>query len=498
MGLKSTLIKGISQIVVPALYREHSQGRLTQYKVLNQLILSLKKTAYGNKIRASEIRHADDFRQLVPLVDYEDIRSDIEAIAQGEKDVLFPGRPLYFCKSSGTTSGVKYIPLTRSSINEQIRAARNALFVYVYHSGKADFFDRKMIFLQGSPKLDQHGVIPCGRLSGIVYHHVPAWLNKNRLPSLPANCIEDWDTKVDAIVEETLHQRMGLISGIPPWVAMYFERLLERTGKSTIREIFPEFSLFAYGGVNYSPYKQKIESLIGFSIDTVETYPASEGFIAFSERPNDPGMLLNLNGGIYYEFIALTDYQKGIAKRLHIGEVETGVNYVLVLNTNAGLWGYILGDTVKFTSLRPYKIVVTGRIKHFISAFGEHVIAEEVERAMSQACSDFSAKVTEFTVAPVVHSSDNTSYHEWLVEFQIPPADMPLFISRIDELMQQQNVYYRDLREGGMLQQICLRLIVSGGFQEFMRSSGKLGGQNKVPRLTNDRLIADALNPYFS
>lgn len=498
MGVKSTLIKGIARIIVPALYAEHAKGAVIQQKVLNRLTAALQKTDYGNKINAHQIQQPNHYSEIVPLVDYEGIRGEIEAIAHGEKDVLYPGQPLYFCKSSGTTSGVKYIPLTRASIAEQIRAARNALFVYVYHSGRAEFFDRKMIFLQGSPELDTHGIIPCGRLSGIVYHHVPAWLNKNRLPSLATNCIDDWDAKVDAIIEETLSQRMGLISGIPPWVAMYFERLLERTGKSTIREIFPDFSLFAYGGVNYSPYKQKIESLIGFPIDTVETYPASEGFIAFSERPDDPGMLLNLNGGIFYEFIPLADYQKGSRKRFHIGEVQLHVNYVLILNTNAGLWGYILGDTIKFTSLSPFKVVVTGRIKHFTSAFGEHVIAEEVERAMAQACTEFAAKVTEFTVAPVVQPENQSSCHEWMVEFQIPPADDTLFVSRLDELMQQQNVYYRDLRAGGMLQIIRLQSICPGGFNEFMRSSGKLGGQNKVPRLTNDRVIADALKPYIS
>jgi acyl-CoA synthetase (AMP-forming)/AMP-acid ligase II len=493
MGLKTSVAKWAASIIVPGIYRDHNNAVAVQNKILRQLVKKGTKTQFGREHDFAGIKSYSDFKVSVPIRDYEGIRHYIEMIAKGKEDVIWPGKPLYFCKSSGTTSGPKYIPLTRASINAQIAAARNCLLMYVYETGNLDFFDLKMIFLQGSPVLKKHGVIPSGRLSGIVYHHVPAYLTQNRMPTYNTNSIQDWEQKVDAIALETLKERMSLISGIPPWVVMYFEKLLLLSGKKNINEIFPDFTLFVYGGVNYQPYRAKIEQLIGAKIATIETYPASEGFIAYQDSQREEGLLLNINGGIFYEFIRTDELLDGKPKRISLADVQLNVNYAIILNTNSGLWAYNLGDTVRFVSIAPYRIVVTGRVSHFISAFGEHVIAEEVEYALMKATNEMNISVSEFTVAPQITTDGELPYHEWLVEFTLIPADIKALEAQTDKYMQEKNIYYKDLRAGNILQQLKIRLLPKGSFINYMKSKGKLGGQNKVPRLANDRKIADEL-----
>lgn len=493
MGFKAAAAKLIAKIIVPKIYKEQKSAVELQQKTLRELIRTGARTAFGKDHKFTNINTYEDFKLLIPVRDYEGLKPYIERITHGEENVLWEGRPLYFCESSGTTSGKKYIPLTDVSIKEQINAARNSLLCYVYETGKADFFDYKMIFLQGSPELGSHGTIPSGRLSGIVYHHVPAYLQQNRMPTYETNCMDDWEQKVSAIARETLKEKMSLISGIPPWVVMYFEELLKQSGKKNIREIFPQFSMFAYGGVNYEPYRAKMKALIGAEIDSVETYPASEGFIAYQDSQKEKGLLLNINAGIFFEFIKADDIYTERAERIYLAQVELNVNYALILNTNAGLWGYDIGDTIKFVSLNPYRIVVTGRTKHFISAFGEHVIGEEVESAILQAANETNVAITEFTVAPHVAPEKGKSFHEWFVEFAVEPADLAVFEQKIDEALQQKNSYYFDLRSGNILGQLKVRSLKSGAFAEYMKSQGKLGGQNKLPRLANDRKIAEML-----
>jgi hypothetical protein len=410
----------------------------------------------------------------------------------GKEDVLWPGKPLYFAKTSGTTSGAKYIPLTKESMPTHIKAARNAILCYIHETGKADFVDGKMIFLQGSPEMTEKNGIGLGRLSGIVAHYVPGYLQKNRMPSLETNCIEDWETKVDAIVEETKGEDMTVISGIPSWVQMYFERLQTATDKK-VGDLFKNFNLFIYGGVNYEPYRAKFEALIGRKVDSIELFPASEGFFAFQDSQQEKGLLLQLDSGMFYEFVKTEDFFSETPQRLTIGEVEIGVNYVLLISTNAGLWCYNIGDTVMFTSVKPYRLVVSGRIKHFISAFGEHVIGKEVEQAMKEAMDAFSFSISEFTVAPQVAVNDELPYHEWLIEFEDAPKDMQAVTDFIDQSMQTQNSYYFDLIKGKVLQPLKIASLERGAFQKYMKSQGKLGGQNKVPRLSNDRKIADQM-----
>ncbi len=465
----------------------------TQQKVFQELMRKAKNTEFGKDHAFSSIKTPADFAAKVPIRDYEELKPYVEKVVAGKEDILWPGKPLYFAKTSGTTSGAKYIPLTKESMPTHIEAARNAILCYISDTGKSKFVDGKMIFLQGSPELDEKNGIKLGRLSGIVAHYVPGYLQKNRMPSWETNCIEDWETKVDAVVEETLNEDMTVISGIPSWVQMYFERLQAKTGKK-VGEIFPNFDLFIYGGVNYEPYRAKFENLIGRKVDSIELFPASEGFFAFQDRQDEKGMLLQLNSGIFYEFIKADEFYSEDPKRLTIGEVELNTNYVMIISTNAGLWAYNLGDTIQFTSLEPYRVIVSGRIKHFISAFGEHVIAKEVEHAMQEATAGTEIRISEFTVAPQINpEGEQLPYHEWFIEFEKEPGDMDAFANALDQSMQQQNSYYFDLIEGKILQRLKITKVPANGFHDYMKSIGKLGGQNKLPRLSNDRKIAEAL-----
>ena len=493
MSIKSFFGKIIANRDVVQTKKWSSNPLETQQKVLHQLLKTAANTAFGKDHCFSEISNYEDFKTQVPVRDYEGLKPYIERIKNGEQDILWRGSPLYFAKTSGTTSGAKYIPLTKESLAYQIKAAKSALLHYIVDSGNHHFINGKMIFLQGSPELDMNPTVPNGRLSGIVANFVPSYLQSNRLPSYTTNCIEDWETKVEAIIEETLPEDMRLISGIPSWVQMYFERLQAKTGK-TISELFPNFSLFVFGGVNYEPYRKKFEELIGKKVDSLELYPASEGFIAFQEKQDEKGLLLLLDYGIFYEFIPADEFYDENPTRISLGEVKMGINYVLILNTNAGLWGYNIGDTVAFTSLEPYRIIVTGRIKHFTSAFGEHVIAKEVEEAIRLAmeqCTE--VELSEFTVAPQTEPEEGLPYHEWLIEFSTDAKDVALFEKLIDENLQAQNSYYKDLVEGKILRQLKITSLPKNAFHKYMKSQGKLGGQNKIPRLANDRKIADSL-----
>ncbi|REJ80941.1 MAG: hypothetical protein DWQ44_04225 [Bacteroidetes bacterium] len=495
MGLISFISKGISGRAARKISEWSKNPVATQETVFRKLVHEARDTSFGTDHRFRYINSYEEFKQHVPIRDYEDFAPYIERLKAGEPDVLWKGRPLYLSKTSGTTSGIKYIPISRESIPYHISSTRNALLNYIHETGKSDFLNGKLMFISGSPALENMNGIKVGRLSGIVNHHVPGYLKLNQLPGFRTNCIEDWEEKIDAIIRETKNQNMTFISGIPPWVQMYFDRLMEKTGKK-IGELFPNFNLFVYGGVNYEPYREKLENSIGRKIDSVELYPTSEGFIAFQNSQKDKSLLLLLDAGIFYEFIPASEFFNPNPSRVNIQDVELGVNYVIILNTNAGLWGYNLGDTVRFVSKNPYKLLITGRIKHFISAFGEHVIGEEVERAVMEAALEQKVEIVEFTVAPMVSPDGELPYHEWFIEFHRAPANIDQFSRAIDESLQRQNIYYRDLISGNILQPLKLRLLEKNSFIEMMRTEGKLGGQNKVPRLSNDRKIADRLKRF--
>jgi hypothetical protein len=495
MKIKSFLAKPFASYIYSKIRNGANTALNDQDAILKKLLKTGKTTEFGKDHRLDQVAQYADFRQAVPIRDYEGFKPYIEKIKEGKHNILWKGQPIYFAKTSGTTSGVKYIPITKDSISNHINTARNALLSYMAETGNTAFADGKMIFLSGSPELERISGIPTGRLSGIVNHHIPKYLRTNQLPAYETNCIEDWETKLDKIVEETIRQDMTLISGIPPWMQMYFDRLEERSGKK-IKELFPNFSVMVHGGVNFEPYKDRLFNSIGQKIHAIETFPASEGFFAFQDSQNAEGLLLNTNSGIFFEFVPAGEIFNENPRRLSLEEVKVGENYALIVNNNAGLWGYNIGDTVKFVSVNPYRLVVTGRIKHFISAFGEHVIAEEVEQSLLKAAQEENVRITEFTVAPMIDQGQGKSFHEWFIEFESEPRDLQKFALSVDRNLRERNIYYDDLIRGSILQPLKIRAVKKNGFIDYMKSIGKLGGQNKVPRLSNDRKIAEDLAPW--
>ncbi len=492
MGIKSVLAKPLASYIAKSVEKQKLNALEDQQKIFLSLMSQAQVTEFGKEHNFNQIASHDEFKQAVPIRDYELFKPYIEKIKEGKQNILWKGKPIYFAKTSGTTSGVKYIPITKQSISNHIDTARNMLLNYMHETGNTQFADGKMIFLSGAPTLERIGGIPTGRLSGIVNHHVPQYLRSNQLPTYTTNCIEEWEEKLDKIVDETIHQDMTLISGIPPWMQMYFDRLHEKTGKK-MKELFPNFSVLAHGGVNFQPYKSKLLESIGGTIHTLETFPASEGFFAYQDAQNEEGLLLNTNSGIYFEFVPAGEIFDEHPTRLSLKDVELNKNYALIINNNAGLWAYNIGDTVKFVSLAPYRIVVTGRIKHFISAFGEHVIAEEVEHALLSVAKRHNIHITEFTVAPNIAQDKGKSYHEWFVEFENKPNDILSFSLEVDHALREKNIYYDDLIKGNILQPLIIRSLPKNAFINYMKSIGKLGGQNKVPRLSNDRKIVEEM-----
>jgi len=498
MGIRSLLAKPFAAYIDRQTKEWSLNAVRYQQHVFQSLVAGARSTQFGRDHGFADIKTYDEFKKQVPIRDYEVLKPYIERVLHGEENILWPGKPAYFAKTSGTTSGTKYIPMTKESVPNHINSARNALLSYVHETGNGSFLDGGLIFLSGSPELDEKAGIKTGRLSGIVNHHVPQYLRSNQKPTYATNCIEDWETKLDRIIEETVNENMTLISGIPPWAQMYFDRIVAKTGKK-IKDVFPNFSMFVYGGVNFEPYRAKLFDTIGKKIDSIETYPASEGFIAYQDSQRHEGLLMLLNSGIFFEFVPAEEFLNEKPRRLPIGEVELGKNYALIINNNAGLWGYSIGDTVKFVSKDPYRVVVSGRIKHFISAFGEHVIGEEVEKAMKFAMQKFpEVGLVEFTVAPYVSPPEGMPHHEWLIEFAQPPHNMQAFALELDEQLRKLNVYYDDLIMGNILTKLKITSLQKNAFIEYMKSLGKLGGQNKVPRLSNDRKIAEELSRFVA
>lgn len=492
MKIKSILAKPFAGYIYKNIQKSKTTAVADQESILKQLIKVGRNTEYGKSLGLDDINSYDEFRQAVPIRDYEQIKPWIDKIIEGKHNVLWKGRPLYFAKTSGTTSGVKYIPITKESVGNHFGTARNAALCYGAETGNTRFLNGKLIFLSGSPELERVGDIPTGRLSGISNHLIPKYLRTNQMPSYETNCIEDWETKLQKIVDETLQQNMTMISGIPPWMQMYFDELISRTGKK-VGEIFPNFSLMVQGGVNFEPYKARLFESIGRKIDSIEVFPASEGFFAFQDSQEAEGLLLNTNDGIFFEFVPAAEIYSENPARISLKDVKTGENYALIINSNAGLWGYNIGDTVKFVSTDPYRIVVTGRTKHFISAFGEHVIGEEVEHSLLDAANEENVQITEFTVAPMIQQGEGKSYHEWFIEFEHKPGNIDLFAQKLNNNLRSRNIYYDDLIAGNILTPLKITMVKRNGFIDYMKSIGKLGGQNKVPRLSNDRKIADGL-----
>ena len=492
MSFKSWIARLIASRTAKSTEQWSKRAIEIQERTLKTLVNHSKHTRFGLDHDFASIRNHEQFMSKVPVRDYEELSPWVEMAKKGEPDILWSGKPLYFAKTSGTTSGAKYIPITPDSIGNHINSARNALLNYIHRSGNSKFLDGNMIFLSGSPELGNLNGIHTGRLSGIVNHHIPSYLKNSQVPTYKTNCIEDWEEKLEAIVGETLNKDMSLISGIPPWVQMYFDKIHDE-GYDKVIDLFPNFSLFVYGGVNFKPYKEKLVQSIGKEIDFLELFPASEGFLAYNDYSGAEGMLLLVNEGIYYEFIPLDQIHSENPIRLPLSEVQVGINYAMVLSSNAGLWAYDIGDTVQFTSIDPYRLVVSGRVKHFISAFGEHVIGHEVDECIRFATKKMGMPIREYHVAPVVNPEQGLPHHQWLIEGEKGKINKTKLAALLDRSLSEQNSYYRDLREGNIIKEAEVIILEQHTFINYMNSIGKLGGQNKVPRLANDRAMADRL-----
>lgn len=497
MSLKRKIAEIWARRRAKAIRKVHEDPVGSQHRTLKDLLSRAANTQFGKNHGFAVITNPQEFRARVPVRDYEAGLEYFLQVRRGVPDVLWPGKPIYLAKTSGTVSGAKYIPITKDSIKFQLLGARDALMMYIVSSGNSSFLDGNMMFLSGSPALDTNEWgMKVGRLSGIVNHWIPGYLKRNQVPTYETNCIEVWEEKIEKVLDETVPRDLRLISGIPPWVQMYFERLYDRTGKTPLQQ-WPNMSVFVQGGVDFSPYAAVFKKFFEGKLHIVEVFPASEGFFAIQDTLENQGLLLNLDYGIYYEFIPVEEYGNPDARRLGIEDVELDKQYALVVSTNAGLWAYDIGDTVKFVSLKPHRIRVTGRVKHFISAFGEHVISEEVNKAMIAACASHQAEVSEFTVAPMVLPGEGESYHEWFIDFDRKPMDIVAFSETLDTELRKQNAYYDDLRAGAMLKPAHLRVLRRNATRDYMRAQGKLGGQNKFPRLSNNRKIADWLMEYI-
>ena len=473
----------------------HSEAIIKQKKILNELLENSKNTRFGEDHNFRNINNYEDFKSSVPIRDYEGFRGYIEKIKNGEKNVTWIDKPLYLAKTSGTTSGTKFIPITKESLPNHINTAKHLLYDYFKKKKKIKPFLGKVMFLSGTPNLDEENGIKIGRLSGIVNHHKPFFLKNRSLPSTETNQIDSWEEKINNIVEETLGQDLRVIGGIPPWIQMYFDVLIERTGKK-ISEIFPNLELLCHGGVNFQPYKTNLFNSIGRAIDTLETFPASEGFFAYQDDLYSDDLLLQVNSGIFFEFVELNELKKEKPKRISIEEIKLDTNYAMVITSNAGLWSYDIGDTIKFTNTNPLKIKVSGRTKQYVSAFGEHVIVDEVEKSLKKTCEKFKeVEIVEYTVGPRIMNQKSESHHEWFIEFKSPPSRIKDFEIELDLNMKNLNIYYRDLRKNKILSRLKITKAKKKSFINFMKSIGKLGGQNKVPRLSNDvKLIEKVKN----
>lgn len=501
MGVVTSIVRTLAVRVHKQIEFMSQHPHQFQEAIFTTLMNKGKNTIFGKERGFADVKSHQDYIRAVPIQDYEMIRPYMDRVIAGEKHVLWPGVPKYIVATSGTTGGVKNIPISKDSLPYHYNTARNAVFNYCLKYGLLRIFDGKLLFLSGSPELTKMGDILTGRLSGIVNHQVPRWLKYNQVPSYSTNTIEDWEEKINKIVEESLSENMTMISGIPPWVLMYYEKLLERSGQRTVRELFPKFELAVYGGVNFKPYEERFANLIGDHMHYIDTYPSSEGFVAFQDIQGDAGLLLNVNGGVFFEFVPADQIHDTNPDRLTLRDVEVDKDYAIIMNNNAGLWASRLGDIVSFVSTEPYRLLIKGRVEHFISAFGEHIIAGEVESAMGTAISGTGIRVSEFTVAPQVNPIDKgLPYHEWFVELEeeYSMVDLAAFRRILDQCMQQINFHYKDLITGKVIRPLELTVLPKGSIHEYLRSQGKLGGQNKIPRLSNTRIIADQLTEMLA
>lgn len=498
MPLLNSVIQWINtkRIFQIELYRQHPHE--IQNETFFDLISASRNTKWGKKYQYKDITAIRDFQESVPLQTYEDVRPYIEQLRQGEQNLLWPGEVKWFAKSSGTTSDKsKYIPVTKDALEDcHLRGPKDVLAIFMKNNPETKIFKGKTLTLGGSHQINNFSNNSYyGDLSAILIENVPFWTDFIRTPSTEIALIEEFEEKIEKIIENSLDENVTSFAGVPSWYLVLFKRILEKTGKTNLLEVWPQLEVFVHGGVNFEPYREQYKKIIPSNqMHYMETYNASEGFFGIQDNPSRSDMLLMLDYGIFYEFIPMSEFGKDNPRILTLEEVELNQNYAIVISTNAGLWRYIIGDTVQFTCKYPFKIKITGRTKHFINAFGEEVIIENAEQALQNACRKTSAIIEEYTAGPIFMGDEQKGAHQWIIEFDKEPDDMDHFTSSLDNALKTLNSDYEAKRHKNLtLEKPHVVIAPKGTFYRWMKNRGKIGGQNKIPRLSNDRKYLDEL-----
>ncbi len=468
-----------------------------QRDILQNLVTSAQYTEFGRKYHFSDLFTLRAFKQTVPIHEYEDMKSYINRILNGEQNVLWNTPVYWFAKSSGTTSDrSKFIPVSDESLEEcHYKAAKDVLTLYYHFNPASELLTGKGLVIGGSHTINQlNPEVQYGDLSAVLLQNSPFWGHWIRTPDLSIALMDEWETKIEKLAESTIRENVTSISGVPTWTLVLFRRILEMTGKNCISDVWPSLELYLHGGVSFTPYKNQFNKLIGKDIHYLEMYNASEGFFSASDNADEEGMLLFLDHGIFMEFMPVSEYGNAEPRTIGLQDVELNRNYALVISTSGGLWRYMLGDTIQFTSLNPFKIKVSGRLKHYINAFGEEVIVDNTDHAVAAACEKTGAVVNDYSAAPVYFSDTSNGAHEWLIEFEKPPLDTDLFTEALDSALKKVNSDYEAKRYKDMaLCKPVIHVLQPGSFTEWLRRKGKLGGQHKVPRLSNDRAFIEEI-----
>lgn len=468
-----------------------------QREVLQDIVTSAQYTEFGRKYHFSELFNIRSFKQAVPIHEYNDIKPYIQRIMNGEQNVLWNTPIFWFAKSSGTTSDKsKFIPISDENLEDcHYKAAKDVLTMYYQYNPDSELLTGKGLVIGGS-----HTISPMnheaqyGDLSAVLLQNSPFWAHWLRTPELSIALMDEWEDKIEKLALASIKENVTSISGVPTWTLVLFKRILEITGKASIAEVWPSLQLYMHGGVSFTPYKEQFQKLIGKDIHYLEMYNASEGFFAAQEIPGDDGMLLFTDHGIFMEFMPVSEYGKDNPKTIGLDEVEKGKNYAPVISTNGGLWRYLVGDTIQFTSLIPFRIKVSGRLKHFINAFGEELIVDNTDTAIAMACERTGAIVNDYTAAPVYFSDASNGAHEWLIEFEKEPPSFDQFTDELDAALKTVNSDYEAKRHKDIaLRKPEIHSIKKGLFREWLRNKGKLGGQHKVPRLSNERKYVEEI-----